>query len=379
MKKYALILILAAVSCSQNWNDLVHGEVVAEFTAFEIEGQESCMLRSYEKKITVTMPAETDLKQLKVKKVSYTEGAVLSPDIAVGSVLDLSEPVEIVLMTYDPYKWTINAELAEVPQRPDEPDIPDGPAPGGELTAEGPQLYNMGFDLWSHYPDNEAIDLPCAADASDDEKLVWASGGQMFAAMDTPAVLPEREFLAVEGEEKAALKLLSLDYSAYYGKLVYGTVFNGVFNGANMFSNWSLMMEWGTPFTARPAALEGYACYKPQSITFAEAPYAEEMGNLDKGHILVLLTDWDARYTVNPPETLVDLVNDPAIIGYGKVVFDSEMDDYERFQINISYRNERTPKYITIVMASSSYGDFFTGAPGSILYVDELALLYEQE
>ncbi|MBQ3440224.1 MAG: hypothetical protein IJG35_09630 [Bacteroidales bacterium] len=50
---------------------------------------------------------------------------------------------------------------------------------------------------------------------------------------------------------------------------------------------------------------------------------------------------------MSPPESLVDFEKDPAIIGYGKVVFDSETQEYARFQVDIEYRSDRTPKYPT--------------------------------
>lgn len=61
--------------------------------------------------------------------------------------------------------------------------------------------------------------------------------------------------------------------------------------------------------------------------------------------------------------------------GYGKIIFDKEMTAYEPFHLDITYRNERTPKYITIVCSSSNMGDYFTGGSGSVLYLDEFKLL----
>ena len=52
------------------------------------------------------------------------------------------------------------------------------------------------------------------------------------------------------------------------------------------------------------------------------------------------------------------------------------MDDYEKFVIDIEYRNDRTPKYVVIVAASSVLGDYFTGGDGSALYLDEFRFNY---
>ena len=103
---------------------------------------------------------------------------------------------------------------------------------------------------------------------------------------------------------------------------------------------------------------------------------SNEQGVLLAGHVFVLLTDWEEPFKVSPPESLVDFENDPAIIGYGKVVFDKEMDKYEKFTLNIEYRSDRTPKYVAIVTSSSALGDYFTGGTGSVLYLDEFKFLY---
>ena len=360
-------MTLMLTACSGNWNDLVHGEVVAEITAFDIEGQVSSVISKARRTVTVTMPAGSALDHLVLKAFSYTEGAKSDKDITAGAALDLNSPVEIVLTTYDSYIWTVSAVCEEKKED-------DGPTPGDALTKDGPQLYNMGFDYWSKNNDNDNIDVPYAQDATDEQKSVWGSGGDMVAALGYPTVIAEHDFVAVPGEGKAALKLRT---QKVIGKLASGSVFTGKMGSINFFTM-SANLEWGIPFTSRPAALEGYACYKPMEINTAENPYKDKIGETDSGHIFVLLTDWDKPFKVSPPSTLVDFDGDPAIIGYGKVVFDKEMGGYERFQADIEYRNDRTPKLITIVAASSALGDYFTGGTGSVLYVDEMALLYKQ-
>lgn len=354
MKKYIFLAILVLTACSGTWNDLVHGEVVAEITGFEIEGQVSSVIGKARRTVTVTMPAGSDLSALTVGAISYTEGAEADSEIVPGTILDLSKPFTLVLTTYDHYEWTINAVHEE------------------DEAAEGPQLYNMGFDFWSKNPDNDNIDIPSAADATEAEKSTWGSGGDMLAAMGFPTVLAEYDFLAVPGAGKSALKLQT---QKVLGKLASGSVFNGKMKGIDFFSM-SAKLEWGIPFTARPAALEGYACYKPKTIDTTESPYKDKAGQTDQAHIFILLTDWEEPFEVNPPSSLVDFDGDPAIIGYGKVVFDKEMEGYEHFRADVEYRNGRTPKYITIVAASSALGDYFTGAVGSVLYVDEMSLAY---
>lgn len=381
MKKNNYLLFLSAIvlaACNGQWNDLKHYELVAEITAFEIEGQESSSISSSEKTVTIIMPPETDLTRLAVSVFNYTERATVSPDIQQGTVLDLSAPVHLTLTTYDTYSWTISATAREKTQKPDDPVPVDPEEPKGELTADGPQLYNLSFDHWSHPVDelgnvNEYIYAPFGEGASEQEQAVWASNGDFTILLASDYIVsPEFEFLAAEGEGKAALKLKTLNI---LDQMASGSLFTGKANFTSLVP--PIEAVWGVPFEGRPAALEGYVCYKPNTITGAKEPYEDEEGNTDKASILVILSDGDEPFTVKPPETLVDY-NSDAVIGYGRILFDHEMEGYERFQLNLSYRNDRTPRYITIVTASSAYGDYLTGAEGSTLYLDELVLLYDK-
>ena len=364
MKKTSILLIaLSLTACSQKWNDLVHEEVPAEITAFEVEGQVGSQINKSARTVTVTMPEGTDLGQLTVGKFSYTEGAATTKEFTPGDVVDLSEPYKLTLTTYDEYVWTVYGAIEEKKEEE---------KPGSNLTKDGPQLYNMGFDLWSKYPDNKNIDMNYGEDATEEQKAVWGSANLTTAMFGLPTVMPEYDFVYAKGEGKAALKLQTQNLA---GKLAAGSLFTGKMGQINIWKM-SADLEWGIPFTERPAALEGYACYKPQTIDIAQDPYSDRKGQTDIAHVFVLLTDWEKPFIVSPPESLVDVEGDQTIIGYGKVVFDKETDEYERFQVDIEYRSDRTPKYLTIVTSSSALGDYFTGGTGSVLYLDEFALLY---
>lgn len=361
------LAVVLMASCTQQWNDLVHEEVVAVITEFEIEEQVSCSISPSQRTILVKMPADTDLSQLKLSKFTYTEGAKLSAEIKVGDILDISNPIELVLTTYDPYTWTISATS---PLSPGAPVTQNGPDPGVTLTKEGPQVYNMSFDLWSKHPDSDIIDLPYGAGATEEQKAVWGNTGLFVTAMGLTPVVPCYDTLAVAGSGKAALRIKTCDMS---GTLAACTVHTGTTPTAWPFSK---EHDYGTPFTARPVALEGYALYKPQTITMCEDPYLKRANTQDIAQILVVLSDWDKPFTVNPPATVLNYIDDPAVIAYGKIVFNKDMSAYERFQLNLIYKNERTPKYLTIAIWSSALGDYSTGGVGSLLYMDELAFLY---
>lgn len=361
MKKYAYILCAALVvaGCSKQWNDLVHEEVVAQINAFSIEGQVSSTISKNQKTVEVVVPKGTDLTKLTVTGFAITEGATCAPAVKVGDVLDLSSALTLTLTTFDQYVWTISASVEKDPEPQD-----------------GPQLYNMSFDNWSQEGINK-VWVPYGENATEQEKATWGSANGTTQPLGYVTVSPEETFLAVSGEGKKALKLQTQGMSLLFGaikKLAAGSIFNG-YTGAIEIAKMSAKIYWGISFTQRPKVLEGYACYKPGTIDWTQDPYKAKEGQLDNGHLFVLLTDWEQPFEVSPPDQLLNL-EDPHIIGYGKVVFDKNMAAYEPFKVNIEYRSERTPKYIAIVISSSALGDYFTGSASSVLYVDEMKLTY---
>ena len=358
MKK--LIMALAGLctlfSCIKN-NDLEYDLIECEVLEFKVEGQVSSFISKTNRTVTVTMPANTDFTQLTVAQFAITPKAVSSLDIKPGTVLDLSQPLSFTLHVRESYEWTLIAKA-------------DAPKP-----ATGTQLYNMSFDDWSM----DGKTWNCFADdATDEQKTIWGTANSSLTQFGKDnGTVPVDDFVAVSGEGKRAVKMTTrlLDFFILK-KLAAGSIFTGRL-GDISFTTLNADLHWGVPFTDRPVSLEGYASYKPATINKAEDPYKDRMGQMDTGHIMVLLTDWAEPFKVNAPATLVDIDNDPAIIGYGKVVFDKATEKYEPFSLKIDYRSERTPKYVVIVASSSALGDYFTGGDGSELCLDELSFKYE--
>lgn len=240
------------------------------------------------------------------------------------------------------------------------------------VTDDG-QLYNMSFDEWCY--DNG--DIVCYDSlATDDQKKVWGSANASTASFNKPTCVPDSVMVAVEGKGKNAVKLKTqLINALVVKKLAAGSIFTGSMGSTN-YTKMTATLNWGIPFSFRPKSLEGYACYLPKNINIVNSPYEDKKGTLDNGHVMVLLTDWDRQFTVDPAKDQFVDPDDEHVIGYGKITFDHTMDGYEKFNINIDYRDDRTPKFVVVVASSSSFGDYFTGGEGSTLFLDEFKFVY---
>ena len=233
---------------------------------------------------------------------------------------------------------------------------------------DGPQLYNLNFDHWSKsagawnmYP----------AKASSSQKL-WDTANHGLSLLGINGTSPEYEHVAVPGKGKAAAKIES---KKVLWAFVAGNLYTGRFGRIVRYSGAELF--FGVPFTGRPRSLSGYFHYIPGKINYAKPPRSGMMGETDRGMIEVILTDWNEPYhIVTNDEKFIDGSTDPHVIGRAFIELDRNTGGYIPFEIPFNYKSSAVPRYIVVVMASSRYGDSFTGSSGSVLYVDEFRFNY---
>lgn len=234
------------------------------------------------------------------------------------------------------------------------------------------QLDNMGFDSWyqsgsgTWYPNlNSTIEI-------------WDTANGGTAMLRKNPTTPEYDFLATaEADNTAAARLESMEVVMFAA----GNLYTGKFQKASFSGGVGAILEWGVPFTGRPKALKGYYSYAPKPIDRAKAPYEYLMGTTDNCQILVILTDWSSRFTIDTAQSIfVDQTQaNESIIAYGKIESGEDTGgQYKEFTLDLEYwRPDATPTYAVVVACASYKGDYFTGAVGSVMYVDEFEFVYE--
>lgn len=239
------------------------------------------------------------------------------------------------------------------------------------VTESADVIHNLSFDAW--YADGDAwypnLDL--------NEHYIWDSANGGTASLGYVPTTPEENDLAVKGEGKAAARLETQQVSIIgIKKLAAGNIYTGKFGKV---AGVGAELDWGTPFTSRPLALRGYYKYAPKTIDMAESPYSDKKGQTDECQILMFLTDWTGTFRVKTSDKVfVNYDTDSGIIAFGALYSSNTDSDYVKFTIPLEYRSlDRIPTYVVIAGAASRYGDYFTGAVGSVLLLDEFEFVYD--
>lgn len=104
-----LLLPLVALNSCLIENDMSYPRVSADFTSFAVSGQESVTIDTQAKAVQVVLSETADITALEVTEIGFTDMTLCSPELAVGSVIDLSQPYKVTLSIYQDYEWTISA------------------------------------------------------------------------------------------------------------------------------------------------------------------------------------------------------------------------------------------------------------------------------
>ena len=172
-------------------------------------------------------------------------------------------------------------------------------------------------------------------------------------------------------------------------KFAAGNVFSGEY--AKTLGTSGGVIHLGRPFTLRPRKLFVWLKYKSgiiQKKTLDDYPEDDvvKVGDNDRGIVWVALGDWDFKEyggTADCPvevnttkkETFFDSKG-PNVIAYGKFVTDHDM-GWTKIEIPLEYvSTSRRPTHIIVSCAASMLGDYFTGSPDSIMWIDDIRLEY---
>lgn len=165
------------------------------------------------------------------------------------------------------------------------------------------------------------------------------------------------------------------------GKFAAASLYTGKFN--SLVGTNGAKIDFGQSFVSRPTALHGWFHYTSGKIDYRGNNTPEglgEKGSDDLCSIYIALSKKQKQVDNTKTETFLDLENDGDIIAYGQLS-DAEAvttNGWKEFTLNFKYKTLEPLEtyYLIIVFSASKYGDYFTGSTNSVMYVDDLELVY---
>lgn len=139
---------------------------------------------------------------------------------------------------------------------------------------------------------------------------------------------------------------------------------------------------------SHPTKLQVWANYRPASgvsVKSGNESLIDDLkaGGTDQAQIYVALTTEKVEIRTKASDRKLFNVDDPEVVAYGQQTFKGNYGSdgaLEKLEIPIEYKaNAKTtkPVYLIVVVSASKFGDFFSGAAGSVMYLDDFKLIYE--
>ena len=232
---------------------------------------------------------------------------------------------------------------------------------------------NSSFEYWCNGGVKNAL-MP----NENANNIFWDSGNQGASLAST--VLANKSSDIVHSGDYSA-KLMSkwcgmLGMGAFSG----GNIFSGVCTNVVVSANATAELTYGQPFNgSRPAKLRGWANYRPGAVDYSGSALAS--GATDHAQVFVALTT--GTMYINPAESKYFNPDDASVIAFGEVTWTGNFSadgQLQEFVIPITYKVAADTKKATHIMiqaSASKYADRFVGSTSSVLYIDDLELVYE--
>lgn len=244
------------------------------------------------------------------------------------------------------------------------------------------QLLEASFEDWTTYSaktllGTKNVTLPSAT--GDKLTAFWGSGNEGSATANL--TLTDKSTDMVHSGTYSA----RLESKSALGVIAAGNLFVGYYDKTDGTNG---VLQLGREYNgSHPAKVRVYANYRPAtnvSIKSGNEGYVDDLtsGGLDQGQIYVALVNDVYEVRTNPSDRRLFDKNDAQVIAYGEVTWkeafgpDGVLEKVEiPFEYNERAKNTR-PTHIVIVCSATKFGDYFSGASGSVMYVDDFELVY---
>ncbi len=259
---------------------------------------------------------------------------------------------------------------------------------------------NLNYDF-ENVREVSALGGSCSYDVffevgtSGEERWAWASANAAYALTlqaSAPNTFPTYQSPdGVKGKCAVLVTRSTGDFGKRVGKpIAAGNLFMGKFDMTNALKYPLLATNFGTPFTKVPTTFSGFYKFTPGE-TYCEANEKGELvpvpGKIDQFNLYaVMFESIDGKDFLNGENVLAE--DNEQIISTALIPDRGPSEEWKEFTVPFVYRPGKSidpeklkaGRYsIAVVMSSSQDGDFFCGAIGSTLMVDELSIVCQDE
>lgn len=297
------------------------------------------------------------MKKIEVTQLEVSSFASVSPKL--GDTIDFSAPATFSVISENGMEQVYNVIV--------------------KRSQTETQLSNSDFRNWCQVTGSKTYYEPGLSK----EEIVWGIRNPRVVTLGAANVTPYGSAENVH----AILKTVELPLGALLGQGIgAGSMFTGFFklNLSNPISS----AKFGIPYSTHPAGFSIAYKYRPGPVV-----KNGKLVSLPAAKDYIIFTDRSAEpykqvavawfrsgENVTEWKTInlnfkYGLINSPAVYERPKDVYILD-DGKERLLPEVFGTCNENPTHITVVFASSNRGDFFEGAPGSELYVDDLELIY---
>ena len=376
------IVLLVAISCStKDYFGLLSENELIEF---QLEQQIGNSIFQEDTIIYITVPEDVYLLQvsnLSASHIKISDYATVSPQV--GEKQDFSKPVAYTVTAEDgtPKTYYVIVKRGEG---------------SGEI-----QLPNSSFELWHKdtHGTTEYIDI-----GESPENKTWATGnkGAAFAiALGAKANLPSLPYERENGETAVQLVTQNMGSlaAAFGGKgIAAGNLFAGRFEIGNVTNAHPV---FGSPYTQKPVAFKiDYKYFPADGLLNGKLKEVDGTDAMDMYLILEkregdqvkrlgvawyrseeLQEEWktqrvDIKYAQQGKAPAGVEEHAKYVLKYGHDGNTNATNPSEMSEATWGDIETENPTHILVVFTSSYQGDYFIGAPGSKLLVDNFELIY---
>lgn len=321
-------------------------------------------------KVTLMVVDDADLLR-QAPEFTLTPGATISP--ASGTERNFTTPQYYTVTSQDG-KWKKEYQVSFI------------------IAGISTEYHFEGVD--SVVTDRYVYDVFYDEDESTGNRFNWASGNAGFAitglGTKDPSSFPTS---AADNGKVGKCAMLQTKTTGSFGAgvkmpIAAGNLFMGTFDVASALFNALKATRLGMPFEHVPTYLKGYYKYKAGD-EFQENGKPVS-GKKDTWDVYAIFYEVSEKVKYLDGTIVEGNFTDPSLISVA-LLDDKERketDEWTEFYIPFVTKPGKTINYdklkkggynVSIVFSSSKEGNYFRGAPGSTLYIDEVELIYAKD